>query len=161
MNTASIRTDEFCHRLEDYAVDVLRLCYSYLGNRADAEDAMQETFLKAWRHRDQYEGRGSGNPKSWLLKIAANTCRDVLRKPWHQRIDHSVDIDTLICKCAAPQEDRDLLLGITMLPPMYKNVVLLRYYQGMTLREIARQLHYSESCVIRRLNHAYGLLRQE
>lgn len=161
MNTASIRTDELCHRLEDYAVDVLRLCYSYLSNRADAKDAMQETFLKAWKHRDQYEGRGSGNPKSWLLKIAANTCRDVLRKPWHQRIDRSVDIDTLICKRAAPQEDRDLLLGITMLSPMYKDVVLLRYYQGMTLCEIARQLHYSESCVIRRLNHAYGLLRQE
>lgn len=108
---------------------------------------------------DQYERRGLVNPKSWLFKIAVNTCRDVLRGSWRKRIDHTVVIDTLIDMQAAPQEDCDLLLDIAMLPPQYKDVILLRYYQGMTIHEIAQLVYCCESSVIRRLNNAYRLLR--
>lgn len=146
--------------LDNYATDILRFCFCYLGNRADAEDALQETFVKAWRHMAQYEARGLGNPKSWLLKIAVNTCRDALRSPWHKKIDHSVDIDPLTSMQAAPQEDRDLLLDIIMLPPKYKEVILLYYYQRMTFQEISQMLHCGESSISRRLNKACMLLLQ-
>lgn len=159
-NAADDKTATLTAWLDEYATDILRLCFCYLGNRADAEDALQETFIKAWRHMEQYEARGLGNPKSWLLKIAVNTCRDALRGPWHKKIDHSVDIDLLTSMQAAPQEDRDLLLDITMLPPKYKEVILLHYYQGMTLREISQMLHCAESSISRRLNKACMLLRQ-
>ena len=108
----------------------------------------------------QYEARELSNPKSWLLKIAVNTCRDALRSPWHKKIDHSMDIDLLTSKQAAPQEDRDLLLDIIMLPPKYKEVILLYYYQRMTFQEISQMLHCGESSISRRLNKACMLLRQ-
>ena len=54
-----------------YGTDVLRLCCFYLGSRADAEDATQETFLKAWKHMDRFHGRNQCTPKTWLMKIAA------------------------------------------------------------------------------------------
>lgn len=159
-NTANDKATVFTAWLDDYATDILRLCCCYLGNRADAEDATQETFLKAWRHMDQFEARNLSQPKSWLLKIAVNTCRDMLRGPWHKKVDHSIDMDTLTSMQVAPQEDRDLLLDITMLPGKYKEVILLYYYQGMTIREIAQMLHGSEAGISRRLTKACKLLKQ-
>ena len=52
---------------------ILRLCYAYLGDRALAEDAVQETFFKAWKHYDRF--RGEADEKTWLMRIAMNHCR--------------------------------------------------------------------------------------
>ena len=67
-----------------YGTDVLRLCCFYLGSRADAEDAAQETFLKAWKHMEHFQGRNQCTPKTWLMKIACNTCRDHLRRAFRK-----------------------------------------------------------------------------
>ena len=67
-----------------YGTDVLRLCYMYMRNRADAEDALQETFLKIWRKLDCYEGRNHCSPRSWIMQVACNTCKDQLRKSWRK-----------------------------------------------------------------------------
>ena len=53
-----------------YGTDVLRLCYMYMRNRSDAEDALQETFLKIWRKLDCYEGRNHCTARSWIMKVA-------------------------------------------------------------------------------------------
>ena len=60
-----------------YGGEILRLCLLYLGDRQLAEDAFQETFVKAWKGRDAF--RGESSEKTWLSRIAVNTCRDMLR----------------------------------------------------------------------------------
>ena len=60
-----------------YGDAILRLCILYLGDRQLAEDAFQETFLKAWEKWDGF--RGESSVKTWLTRIAVNTCRDMLR----------------------------------------------------------------------------------
>ena len=68
-----------------YGTDVLRLCYMYMRNRSDAEDALQETFLKIWRKLDCYEGRNHCTARSWIMKVARNTCMDLLRNTFSAR----------------------------------------------------------------------------
>ena len=64
-----------------YGDAVLRVCYLTLLDAREAEDAAQETFLRAWRFMDRCEGRGD---KTWLVRIALNVCRDVRRSRWRR-----------------------------------------------------------------------------
>ena len=63
--------------------ELLRLCLLLLGDRASAEDALQDTFVKAWRGLDGF--RGDANERTWLTRIAVNTCRDCLKSAWRRR----------------------------------------------------------------------------
>lgn len=158
--TTETKATVFKAWLDDYATDILRMCYCYLGNRASAEDALQKTFLKAWRYMDKFDESNHSQPKSWLLKIAVNTCRDSLRRPWHGKNSHSIDMDELPSIEASSQKDHTLLLNVFMLPGKYKEVILLYYYQSMNIREIAKLLHSSNAGISRRLTKACKMLEQ-
>ena len=69
---------------DQYGTDVLRLCFMYMRNKADAEDAAQETFLKVWRNLDRFEGRNHCSARTWIIRVACNTCKDLLRKSWRK-----------------------------------------------------------------------------
>ena len=68
------------HMVAEYEVILLRTCYMYLHDKALAEDATQETFLKAYKALDSF--RGESSEKTWLMRIAMNTCRDMKRSAW-------------------------------------------------------------------------------
>ena len=70
-----------------YERDLLRLCAVYLRDIDLARDAVQETFLKAYRCMDRFKGNAS--EKTWLMRIAINTCKDMLRGAWFQHVDRS------------------------------------------------------------------------
>ena len=146
---------------DNFGTLILRTCYLYLGSRSDAEDALQETLIKAWRHIDQYAARNNCSEKSWLMRIAVNTCRDMLRTSWSRHIDHAVDLDGLPEMQAAPDGDRELLMDVMALPAKYKEVILLYYYHGMTNKEIAYTLRSSEASVCRRRLKACQMLKQQ
>ena len=139
-----------------YGTDVLRLCCFYLGSRTDAEDAMQETFLKAWRHMDRFQGRNSCSPKTWLMTIACNTCRDHLRRAWRK---HEVPEGEVPVTEQVSPEDRDLILDVLSLPEKYRSVILLFYLESMTMHETARALHISTATVSRRLSKAKEIMK--
>lgn len=139
-----------------YGTDVLRLCCFYLGRYADAEDATQETFLKAWKHMDRFQGRNQCAPKTWLMKIACNTCRDHLRRAFRK---HEVPKADLSAHIQYAPEDRELILDLMNLPDKYRAPVLLFYLQSMSVRETAKALHVSPATVSRRLETARELLR--
>ena len=139
-----------------YGTDVLRLCCFYLGRYADAEDAAQETFLKAWRHMERFQGRDQRSAKAWLMKIACNTCRDHLRRAFRK---HEAPSDDLSVFDRAAPEDRELILDIKRLPDKYRAPILLFYLQRMNLRETAEALRVSPSTVSRRLEKATNILK--
>jgi RNA polymerase sigma-70 factor (ECF subfamily) len=144
--------------VELYQLPLLRLCYAYLHDEELAKDAVQETFIKAYRNLDQFDRRSS--EKTWLNRIAINTCKDMCKSGWFRHVDRSVSIDMMAERAApADQGDRELTEEIMNLPVKLKEVALLCWLQGMTYEETARTLGISRQAVASRLNRARNKLR--
>ena len=126
--------------IRDYQAALLRSCYLYLQDRGLAEDAVQETYLKAYQHWADF--RAESSEKTWLFRIAINTCRDMRRSAWFRH------------------RDRRLTLLVANLPRKLKEVVLLYYYQDFSVTEIAQALSISQSSVSGRLKRAREALRR-
>ena len=146
--------------LREYGTSILRTCFVCLSDMRDAEDALQETFLKAWRAMDRYERRNGASEKTWLTHIAINVCRDMRRTRWFRHVDMRRALEEVPegMACALP-EDRSLLLDIMQLPDKYKQPLLLYYYQDMTMEETAQALGMSKSTVYNRLKKAESILK--
>ncbi len=142
-----------------YGTDVLRLCFMYMRNRNDAEDAAQETFLKIWRKLDCYEGRNLCSARTWIMRVACNTCKDLLRKNRRGDIIRSITPEDLSSLGNSVQEDRELVMDVMNLPEKYRSVILMVYWQGMTIQETARMLRSSQSTVFRRLGKAREMIK--
>lgn len=143
--------------IDQHGDGILRLCLMYLGDRQLAEDAFQETFLRAWKHLPQF--RGDSSPKTWLTRIAMNICRSTLRAGWFRLLKRSQDVDELFAM-AAPEagHDLDLTRELCALPGKYREVILLYYYENLNTREIAETLHLPANTVSTRLRAAKKLL---
>ena len=100
--------DRLDQMVQQYEKDLLRICCIYLRDRTAAEDVVQETFLKAFRNLDSF--RGESSEKTWLIKIAMNSCRDYRRSAWHRYIDRRVSIDQLPILSSAPPSDDHIAL---------------------------------------------------
>ena len=143
--------------LEEYGDGLLRMCVLYLGDYALAEDAVQDTFIKAM---GAWEGfRGSCSEKTWLTGIAINVCRSYLRSPWRRR---RVDWES-VGPPGTPEPslpDDTLVKAVLALPEKYRAVVVLHYYRELKVREIAELLHIPVSTVTVRLSRARKMLKE-
>ncbi|MBR2855312.1 MAG: RNA polymerase sigma factor [Clostridia bacterium] len=144
-----------------YATDVLRVSYYYLGNREQAEDVTQDVFVRLITNRPVLE---QGREKAWLLKVALNRCRDIWRGSWFKKVVLGHPAFELF---PAPDEigtaaDRYALAeAVNRLRPEFKEVVLLFYYQGFSVTEIAAMLEIAEGTVSSRLSRARSKLQEE
>lgn len=146
--------------VSEYSDAVLRTCYIWLADRALAEDAMQDTFLKVWRSMDRFEGRNKSSVKTWIIRIAINTCKNYRNSAWHRRIDRSKILEELQPdNTLVSDESRELFLAVLELPDKLKQVVILYYYHGMNMAETGEILRISRSAVQHRLQKAHALLR--
>ena len=144
--------------LEAYGDSLLRLCTLWLGDQALAEDAVQDTFLRAmgaWR-----SFRGDCSERTFLVRIAVNVCKNYLRSPWHRRRVALPQDDRL--STPPPEAEDDTLLRTVMnLPGKYRAVVVLYYYEELKTSEIASLLHVPLSTVTVRLSRARRMLREQ
>lgn len=128
-----------------YGTAVKRLCLMLLKDLSLAEDAAQETFLKAWRSYGTF--RHDATEKTWLMHIAVNTCRDMLRSSWFRRLDRRITPEELPLTCDAALPDPTLVQALMSLPLRQREAILLRYWQGMDIPEIARAMGCSVNAV--------------
>ena len=144
--------------IDRHGDDILRLCLLYLSDRQLAEDAFQETFLRAWKSLPDF--RGESSHKTWLTRIALNTCRSTLRTGWFRLRRRTQDIDGWL-ELAAPEEaaSLDLARELCALPGRDREVILMHYYENMTTREIAEILRVPAGTVSSRLRAAKKRLR--
>ena len=126
-------------------------------NLGSIRDAVQETFVKAWRAALSF--RGECSEKTWLMRIAINVCKDMRRSGWFRFIDRRVDPSRLPEPAACTDEQRELSMLVMQLPRRLLEVVLLYYYQGMTTRETASALGIPQQTVVSRLHSARKRLR--
>lgn len=145
--------------IDRYERDLLHLCCVYLRDISMAEDAVQETFIKAYQHMDAF--RGESSEKTWLYRIAINTCHDMRRSRWLRIFDRSVDVDSLqIPVEGASVVSIALMQEIMRLPDKQREVIYLFYYKDMTLAEIGGLLGVPVSTIGDRLNRARNMLRK-
>lgn len=144
--------------MTEYGDCVVRVCFLFLKDRQLAQDASQETFIKAWRALDSL--REDGAEKAWLMKIAVNTCRNMVRSRYFRMVDRSVSTDDLPEPSSVDrQEDDSLLKEVMNLPDKYRQVVVLYYYQELTAEETAQALGVPAATVRTRLKRARESLK--
>lgn len=142
----------FARLYDQYATDVLRVCYFYLSDREKAEDVCQDVFVRLMTTHPVLQ---PGREKSWLLKVALNRCRDLWRGAWLKRVILGGPTFELI---PAPDEfsrrddQQAMMAAINQLPATFKEVILLHYYQGMNIAEIAQMLELPEGTISSRLS---------
>lgn len=152
------REQELVRLVDAYQFSLRRMCCAILRDRALAEDAVQETFLKAYKTLDTF--RKESSEKTWLMRIAINTCRDFRRSAWFRYLDRRITPEDLPLAATPAEEDSIALTAAIMrLPQKLQEVTLLHYYQDMTTREIAAALQISQSSVSSRLVCARTRLR--
>ncbi|MBL8055668.1 MAG: sigma-70 family RNA polymerase sigma factor [Anaerolineales bacterium] len=159
----------FVELVDRYQAPVYNLCYRLLGEPAEAEDAAQEAFLRAYHHLPAYDPHRSF--KTWLLSIAGHYCIDRLRRRhWHWL---SLDEDALPPhpalrepalgpeEAAARREQADAVQELLdQLAPRDRRLVVLYYWHELPLGEIARVTGDSVSAVKSRLHRARGQMAQ-
>jgi len=143
---------------------VYAYAFAQLGSREDAEDVVQETFVRAYQSLHRLRGRDAW--QAWLMQIARNLCRDVLRR---KRVRRTEPIDpewiddtsTPEVQVLADERRRALRSAVLSLPEECRVPILMRMGSGCTRQEIAVALGVPESTVVGRLARAMRLLRRQ
>jgi RNA polymerase sigma-70 factor (ECF subfamily) len=138
---------------DTYAQDVYRLALSYLRNTQDAEDICHSVFLTLV---EKDITLFPGKEKAWLLKAAANACKNHLKSFW--KLNREELDDRMVF---ADDGDRDLWAIVGTLPPKYRAVIHLYYYEGYPQDEIARILGITRTAVQTLMQRARNLLEKE
>ena len=148
------KNDDIAAVFRRHAKTVYRLCYTYLGNAADAEDAVQTVFAKLLGKPRRFND--AEHEKAWLIVCAQNHCRDVLKSA---RRTLRADLPEDVADERASAEGDETLRAVLALPPKYKTCVYLYYYEGYRTVEIAALTGTPASTVRSHLSEARTLLR--
>lgn len=144
----------------EYGDSLLRMAFLYLRDEHLAQDAVQDTMLKVFVNYREF--RGQAAEKTWIMRIAINVCKDYLRKSWWKRLEADAALENI----PAPGDVHDaaddtLMRQVMLLPSKYKEVILLFYYQGMKITEIAEALQIPDRTVSTRLKRARERLKSD
>ena len=155
---STFRTDqdkeqELLQLMAEHKTSLMRIAYMYL------EDAVQDTFIKAYTHMDRF--RDESSKKTWLTRIIINTCKDVRKSAWFRNRARTTTLDAVPDQGKADTYSDDTVLQAVMnLSEKDKQVILLRFYQEMTVPEIAKVLRIPVATATSRLNRAKAHLRE-
>lgn len=144
--------------MREYGQSLLHTCFLILHDAHAAEDAVQDTFLKAYKNLHRL--RAASNEKAWLMTIAVNTCRDYLRTAWLRRVDRRVPLEDL--PIAAPDSepfDDTVTQAIMGLPRKLREAFVVYYFQQTTIAQTAEILGVTERIVGYRLKKARDILQ--
>lgn len=156
MNPFKNENQEFEIAYGLYADMLYRLAFSYMKNKEDAEDVVQEVFTKYFC--GLHLPMKGEQEKAWFLRVAINQCHDTLRKKGY-RMHASIDE---VAETAAEESDTGHLKdALQKLAEKYRGVVILHYLEGYSVEEIAKILQLSTSAVKMRLKRGREFLKEE
>ena len=155
MKHTSVRpTDSIEEVVHTYGNMLFRLCLITLGNASDAEDVVQETMIKYLQKSPKFENEE--HEKAWLIKVATNKCRDILR----YRKNHPVVDMEEIMEFTKDATQSDIMDALMTLPERFRIVLILYYVEEYNVKEIARFIGKSTSAVKMRLQKGRKLLNE-
>ncbi|MBD5477910.1 MAG: RNA polymerase sigma factor [Lachnospiraceae bacterium] len=146
---------DFVSTYNQYVDMIYRLCFSFLKNKEDTEDAVQSVFVKYLKIEKKFENHH--HEKAWFIVTSSNICKDMLRQSWRRNI--SVETYDFIPDTEDPTGN-EVYMAIWDLPYKYKTVVYLYYYEGYKTHEIAEILHKPSSTIRNHLTEARRHLKK-
>jgi len=155
MDDTSIRPVDRIEKIMDTYGDMLfRLCLVTLGDAGDAEDAVQETMIRYMHKAPVFENEG--HEKAWLITVASNRCRDILRFRKRHPLAEIPDIG----QRRQEESDSGIMDALMTLPEKFRTVLILYYVEEYSTDEIARVIGKTVSAVKMRLQKGRRLLRE-
>jgi RNA polymerase sigma-70 factor (ECF subfamily) len=150
--------EHFRYLVQRYQKRLFAYLYGRIGNPLEAEEAAQESFVRAFLSLKTL--RKPESFSSWLLGIAGRVAKEQFRLAAHRERDREA-AEVMIADAADCPEDYPLEEVIAALPETYRQVIVLRYYEGLSCQDVATRLGTPLGTVTKTLSRAYALLRQE
>ena len=132
---------------------LFRTALAILGGAADAEDVVQDAFVRLFEKQPRFES--DAHETAWLIRVTVNLCKSRLRSHWWKKTEPLLDTHP-----AQNDEQGDLINAVLALPMKYRAVIHLFYYEGYSTREIAEITEQKESTVRQRLTRARRMLKE-
>ncbi len=149
--------NEIYQAIEQYSDMIRRLCMIHLKNYHDTQDIFQTVFLKYAMSSVVFEN--PQHEKAWFIRVTINACKDLLKNFFRT---HVISIDEVSKQLFELSSDNiDVLEAVRSLPPKYKNVVYLHYYEGYTAPEIANILHKNVNTIYTYLTRSKKVLYEK
>jgi RNA polymerase sigma-70 factor (ECF subfamily) len=152
----------------EYAGIIYRLCYGLLQHRQDSEEVLQDAFDYAFRKLDRFDP-GKASFKTWLYQIAISRCRNKRRRKWLKTLPLTSRLSEQITDHSAPTpqeisalDERQQIVweALGRLSPKLRETVVLRYYDGLTYKEIGLILSIPPKTAESRMRLAHQALRK-
>lgn len=137
-----------------YLDNLYQAAYAVLQNMADAQDAVQLTFIKY--HEKDLDFESEEHMRRWLFRTVLNQAKDTRRSFWRK---NRTELNESITAIFETPEDRQLFEEVSALPPSYRVVLQLYYYEDFSVKEIAQMIHLSQAAVKKRLSRGRQLLK--
>lgn len=148
--------EQFTALAQEHMDMIFRIAFTYLGSREDADDVVQNTLLALYRADTPFQS--GEHVKAWLIRVAVNECKKILRSPWRRRGAPLEDFaGTLAFEDA---RDGELFSAIMALEEKYRAVIVLYYYEGWSIAETARLLGIPAATAGTRLARARERLKR-
>lgn len=133
------KSDLITKAVESYTDLIFRIAYQNLGNRVDAEDVVQETFIRLISAPSFDD---DAHMKGWLIRVTINLCKDLKKSVWHRKTTELEENNY-----SFSQEQQKIMDEVWQLPVKYRNVIYLHYYEEYTILEIAKILNINRNTV--------------
>lgn len=152
---------EFSEKYSLYGEMLYKIAFLYLGNSYDAEDVLQEVFIKLLYGNQSF--KSPEHEKAWLIRVTQNKCRDALKSAGRKNTSLVFDNSDFSLGFCENKSDihMDILNKILQLPNKYKTAVILYYYYDYSVRDVAAALKISNSAAKMRLKRAREILKIE
>ncbi|MCM3570539.1 sigma-70 family RNA polymerase sigma factor [Neobacillus mesonae] len=149
-----------------FGQEILQLTFSYVNNKAIAEDLTQDIFVKCYKNLHTYNGKSKF--RTWLWRIAINHCKDYLKSWYNKNVVPSeeepelsvTNKETVEEAVIQKEADDQLISAIMSLPIKYREVIYLHYYEDYPIKEIAQLTDVNNNTVKTRLRRAKELLKE-
>lgn len=152
-----METKEYERLAAEYLDCIYKVAVNGCKNYTDAEDVVQNTFIKLWEKENTFEN--DDHARKWLIRVAVNECNSLWRSPWKRRVT-SLDEVKKEPVFSTPEKS-ELYYAVKELPARYRQIVHLYYYEDYNVKEIADIMSLSETAVQTRLLRARQKLKEK
>ncbi len=153
--------EDFQRVYEQHIDAVYRVCYGFMKNSADAEDAAQETFFRLLQKGESQSFENASHERAWLIVTASNICKNALKSWTKQKREEVNNTDELPSTYEKEDKINPVLEAVLALPDKYKTAIYLYYYEEYSCREIASAMGKKESSVRSLLKRGRGILEKK